>query len=138
MVESANAGILAEFTNTTNYSLTYNIEVIETPTIISKKSQKNILSRKNLETSTKSIVEGADVFGYQDRLKVDNMNAAYIDYIISPTLENIVFIRQYYIIRANYLISITFYLTAKPGESFSKYQNYSHLYKLVTRSLSFD
>ena len=49
MVESANAGILAEFTNTTNYSLTYNIEVIETPTIISKKSQKNIFQEKILK-----------------------------------------------------------------------------------------
>ena len=138
--EHSNENILMQFADNLRYNLIYNVGVVKTPNVISKESQKIILSKSNLQTATQTVSKDAVFLDYKTNFKVNNNNASYIEYISTVAPGSKAIIRQYFIIHKNYLLTMSFsipaFMNGTVEKTKTKFQNFKPFFEKVTNTLN--
>lgn len=136
--EHSDENIVMQFADNIRYNLIYNVGVVKAPNEISEKSQKIILSKLNLQTSTQKISNDVVFLNYKTNFKVNNNNASYVEYISTVTNNSKAIIRQYFIIYKNYLVTISFsipvFLNGSIEKTKSKFQSFKPFFEKVTNT----
>lgn len=138
MEEHQNDNIIMQFVDNKYHQLIYNVGVVKADNVIPIESQKIILSKSNLQTSTKSISKDAVFFRYKNNITVNGQNASYIEYISSITPESKAIIRQYFIIFKNFLLTISFTVPIHNSlnQTKRKFQSFYPFFENITNTLS--
>ena len=136
--EHSNPNIVMQFADNIRYNLIYNIGVVKAPNGISENSQKLVLSKSNLQSSTQVISNDAVFLNYKNNFRVNNNNASYIDYISTITNNSKAIIRQYFIIYKSYLITISFTIPVFTNGTIEKtklkFQSFIPFFEKVTNT----
>ncbi|MEO6134227.1 MAG: hypothetical protein ABIP35_03675 [Ginsengibacter sp.] len=106
--EVKNENIVKGFTHKA-YKLIYMVGVIKSPTIFTHEEEELVLSEDNLKKSVGIVTnDNQNFLSYKNDLKVNGMKAAYLEYLTNVTESTKSYIRQYFVIYKNFVVTISF------------------------------
>jgi hypothetical protein len=136
--EIKNENIIKGF-NHKDYHLIYMIGVVEKPAEIQKDEENVILSEENLKQSVSVYTNNDQTFlDYKNGLLINGMSAAYLDFMTNIA-DTKCFVRQYFIVYKNYLLTANFTVPKQPDgsleEARKRFDNYKVFFQLAINTL---
>lgn len=134
-----NENIVMQFVDNKKFNLIYNVGVVRTQDLITSEQKNIILLKSNLESSVNVVSPKAIFLNYKTDFKVSENDAAYIEYISKISIESKAFIRQYFIVYDNYLITMSFTIPVSTNETVeitkAKFNNFKPLFIKIAGTL---
>jgi hypothetical protein len=116
------------------------VGVVKSPTQITKDDEDIILSEENLKKSVIAIAKDQTFLSYKNGLTINGMSSAYLEYMTNVTPDTKSYIRQYFIVFKNYLLTISFTVPKQSngtlGDAKTKFDNYKSFFSLAANTLT--